>query len=91
MKGRGPYKRVYIDGTEVASRELGFLQRTRLLSQRGCDSVSDITEGDRKAECEDALDKESIRKRGYNYDLFADLEAYDEICTSSGRSGERGN
>ncbi len=91
MKGRGPYKRVYIDGTEVASRELNYLQRSKLLSQRGCDSVVQ-TEGDRKAEaCEQELQKESIRKRGYNYDLFADLEAYDEICTSSGRSGERGN
>ena len=42
MKGRGPYKRTYIDGTEVASRELSFIQRSKLLSSKGCDITTQV-------------------------------------------------
>jgi len=42
MKGRGPYRRSYIDGTEVASREFAFIQRSKLLSSRGCDISTQV-------------------------------------------------
>jgi len=54
----------YLDGTDVASRETNFILQSKLLSSKGCDSVGDGTEGDRKAESDVAVDKKPSPQRG---------------------------
>ncbi len=69
----------------------GYLQ-SKLLSARGCDIV-DYSKDDRSAiiPFEDCDDLEESPPGNSQAQLALDLEAYDEICSSTGGSREAGD
>ena len=42
MKGLKQLDLFYIDGTEVASKERSFIERSKLLSSKGCDITTQV-------------------------------------------------
>jgi len=61
MKGRPLTRSSYIDGTEVASRELSFIQRSKLLSSKGCDIV-EYSKGERDSRFSLTPDEQAFYK-----------------------------